>query len=181
MQSDIPSLEPKTPAAERTLEERLAAVRALMLEVEGVLTDGRSLLAPDGSESLFTFRPDIWALEGWLAAGRGLVLISRPGLAAAEALAQRLGALYRPAGGDRGLLLKQTAFDLACKTEQVCYLGRDLDDLPALTIAGLAACPPQAPAWVREACHLVSEAPAGMGAVREVVDRLLADWVPEEI
>lgn len=181
MQTDIPQLEAQTPAAERTLAERLAAVTTLLVEVEGVISDGRSLLGPDGSESLFTYRPDIWALEGWLAAGRGLVLISQPGLAAAEALAQRLGALYRPAGGDKGLLLKQTAFDIQCKVDQVCYLGRDLDDLPALTIAGLAACPPQAPTWVREACHLVTQAPAGLGVVREVVDRLLADWVPEEI
>jgi 3-deoxy-D-manno-octulosonate 8-phosphate phosphatase (KDO 8-P phosphatase) len=181
MQIDIPSLEAQTPAAERSLAERLAAAHTLVVEIEGVITDGRSLLAPDGGESLFIFRPDIWALEGWLAAGRGLVIVSRPGLSAAEALAQRLGALYRPAGGDKGLVLKQTAFDLTCKVDQVCYLGRDLDDLPALTIAGLAVCPPQAPTWVREACHIITEAPAGLGAVREVVDRLLADWVPAEI
>lgn len=181
MHTDLPSLEPKTPAEDKTLEQRLADIQVLMMEMEGVLSDGGIILGPDGGQSLTVYRPDLYALEGWLAAGRQLVIFARPGLAAAEALAQDLGVLYRPAAGDKGLLFKHTAFDLQCRQERACYLGRDLDDLPALTIAGLAACPPQAPSWVQGVCHLVTEASAGRGAVREVVERLLADWVPPEL
>ena len=180
MQTDIPSLEPKAPAQERTLAERIASVTLLAMEVEGVISDGVSLMGPDGSESIKTYRPDVWAMENWLAAGRQLVIVSRPGLAAAEALAEKLGCLYRPSAGDKGLLHKQTMFDLQLRDAQGAYLGCDLDDLPALTVAGLAICPAQASAWVREVCHLVGQAPAGRGLVREVTDRLLEDYVPEE-
>jgi 3-deoxy-D-manno-octulosonate 8-phosphate phosphatase (KDO 8-P phosphatase) len=180
MQTDIPSLEPKAPHQEMTLAQRLASVKLLAIEVEGVISDGVSLMGPDGSESIKTYRPDVWAMENWLAAGRQLVIVSRPGLAAAEALAEKLGCLYRPSAGDKGLLHKQTMFDLQLRTEDGAYLGCDLDDLPALTVAGLAICPAQASVWVKEACHLVGQAPAGRGLVREVIDRLLEDYIPEE-
>ncbi len=180
MQTDIPDLAPKAPQQERTLEERIASVTLLAIELEGVITDGVSLMGPGGDESIRTYRPDIWALENWLAAGRHLVIIARPGLAAAEALADKLGCLHRPAAGDKGILFKQTLFDLQLKDENGGYLGCDLDDLPALTVANFSACSPSASAWVQEACHLVGSAPAGRGLVRQVIDRLMEDFVPAE-
>ena len=59
--------------------------------------------------------------------------------------------------------------------EQVCYMGDDLADLPVLAAAGLAACPADAAAEVREAAHLASPAAGGRGAVREVVERILKE------
>jgi 3-deoxy-D-manno-octulosonate 8-phosphate phosphatase (KDO 8-P phosphatase) len=62
-------------------------------------------------------------------------------------------------------------FDL--EPRQVCYVGDDLVDLPVLRAAGLAAAPADAVAEVREAAHLVTAAPGGRGAVREVIERIL--------
>lgn len=177
----IPPLAPKVPLEEMTLEQRIGAAKLLMVELEGGLSDGMSYLAPDGKETLPLYRADILGLESWVAAGRLLVLVARPGLDAAEALARRLGALLRTSGGDKGILFKQAVWENQVSPHEAVYLGRDMDDLPALGLAGLAACPPEAPEWVRSVCHLVTEAPAGRGAVRELVDRLLADYLPDEI
>ncbi|MCB2193280.1 MAG: hypothetical protein KQI62_17035 [Deltaproteobacteria bacterium] len=182
METTLPQgIEPKVPQEEMTLEQRIAAAKLLMVELEGALTDGVSQLAPDGSESISLYRADILGLEAWLKAGRMLVIVARPGLEAAETLATRLGASLRTSGGDKDILFKQVTWENEVKAPESVYLGRDFDDLPALGLAGLAACPPEAPLWVRDMCHLVTEAPAGRGAVRELVDRLLADYVPEEV
>lgn len=174
-------VKPRIPQEERPLEQCIAEVKMLMVELEGGLGDGLTILHPDGSESLGLFRPDLLGLEAWAAAGRKLVILARPGLAVAEVLAERLGALLRTTGGDKGILFKQVIWENELQAGQAAYLGRDLDDLPALGLAGLAVCPPESPEWVRGVCHIVTEAPAGRGAVRELVDRLLADYVPEEI
>jgi 3-deoxy-D-manno-octulosonate 8-phosphate phosphatase (KDO 8-P phosphatase) len=52
-------------------------------------------------------------------------------------------------------------------------MGDDLADLPLLAASGLAACPADAAAEVRAAAHLVTSAPGGRGAVREVVEAIL--------
>jgi 3-deoxy-D-manno-octulosonate 8-phosphate phosphatase (KDO 8-P phosphatase) len=69
----------------------------------------------------------------------------------------------------RGLLAKHSL-----GWEQVAFVGDDLPDLPALVIAGLAACPADAAPEVRERCHHVCAAPGGRGAVREVIALVLA-------
>lgn len=63
--------------------------------------------------------------------------------------------------------------ELGLEPGQVCAMGDDLPDLPMLAIAGLAACPGDASAEVVEAAHLVSRAPGGRGAVREVIEVIL--------
>ncbi|MBU1275202.1 MAG: hypothetical protein KJ720_07475 [Proteobacteria bacterium] len=182
MEPTLPhAITPKVPQEEMTLEQRITVAKLLMVELEGALTDGLSYLAPGGAESVALYRADILGLEAWLKAGRSLVIVARPGLAVAQELAQQLGATLRTSGGDKDVLFKQVTWENQVKATEAVYLGRDLDDLPALGLAGLAVCPPEAPLWVRGVCHMVTEAPAGRGAARELVDRLLADYVPPEI
>ena len=142
MEPTLPQgIAPKVPQEEMTMEQRIAAAKLLMVELEGALTDGVSHLAPDGGETLPLYRADILGLEAWLKAGRSLVIVARPGLAAAEALAQRLGAGLRTSGGDKDILFKQVTWENQVKTMETVYMGRDFDDLPALGLAGLAVLP----------------------------------------
>ena len=175
------AVKPRAPQEEKPLEQRIAEARILLVELEGALTDGLTSFGPGGAESFNLYRADILGLEAWQEAGRKLVIVARPELAAAEDLAARLGAVLRTSGGDKDILFKQVIWENGFQPGQAVYLGRDFDDLPALGLAGLAACPPEAPLWVREVCHIVTQAPAGRGAARELVDRLLADYLPEEI
>ena len=57
--------------------------------------------------------------------------------------------------------------------QEICFIGDDVNDLPALNIAGLGACPADARPSIREHCQVVTKLPGGNGAVREVVDMLL--------
>jgi 3-deoxy-D-manno-octulosonate 8-phosphate phosphatase (KDO 8-P phosphatase) len=58
--------------------------------------------------------------------------------------------------------------------QEICFIGDDVNDLPALSIVGLSACPADARPSIRKHCQLVTKLTGGNGAVREVVDMLLA-------
>jgi 3-deoxy-D-manno-octulosonate 8-phosphate phosphatase (KDO 8-P phosphatase) len=60
------------------------------------------------------------------------------------------------------------------RLQEICFIGDDVNDLPALNIVGLSACPADARPSIREHCQLVTKLAGGNGAVREVVDMLLA-------
>jgi 3-deoxy-D-manno-octulosonate 8-phosphate phosphatase (KDO 8-P phosphatase) len=57
--------------------------------------------------------------------------------------------------------------------KEICFIGDDVNDIPALQIAGLSACPADARPSVREHCQFVSTLGGGNGAVREIVDALI--------
>jgi 3-deoxy-D-manno-octulosonate 8-phosphate phosphatase (KDO 8-P phosphatase) len=58
--------------------------------------------------------------------------------------------------------------------EEICFMGDDVNDSSALAIAGLSACPADARAAIRSQCQVITKLRGGQGAVREVVDMLLA-------
>ena len=58
--------------------------------------------------------------------------------------------------------------------QEICFIGDDVNDLAALSIVGLSACPADARPSIRETCQLVTKHAGGNGAVREIVDMLLA-------
>jgi 3-deoxy-D-manno-octulosonate 8-phosphate phosphatase (KDO 8-P phosphatase) len=58
--------------------------------------------------------------------------------------------------------------------QQICFIGDDVNDLPALAIAGFSACPADARFSVRQRCNVVAKLGGGNGAVREIVDMILA-------
>jgi 3-deoxy-D-manno-octulosonate 8-phosphate phosphatase (KDO 8-P phosphatase) len=73
-------------------------------------------------------------------------------------------------GAALGEFVRRNDLDL----EEVCFMGDDLNDIPALDIAGLSAAPSNAQPTVLSRCKLVTKAPGGNGAVRELVNYLLA-------
>lgn len=173
----IPTMDqiaPKAPEDEKTPAERLPGAQLLVLELEGVATDGRVWTGPQGEMWLAFSRADEAGLAGWLAAGGKALVVAREDLPAGRAWAERLGADFLAVKGDKAQTLRIYVHQAQVKYGQTVYIGSDLDDLTAMTMAGFAACPPQAHPWVRESADLVTTAPAGAGALREVADLLLA-------
>lgn len=74
---------------------------------------------------------------------------------------------------DKVTVLKQLCIELNISLEEVAYIGDDLNDMPVLEIAGYAACPQNAPKYVKELCDFVGEKKGGEGAFREFVEHLL--------
>ena len=162
------------PPAPPEITERASRVRLLVLDVDGVLTDGRIVYADYGDELKFFNVQD----------GAGLVFWNRLGLLSAIITARSSRLVRRRAKELRvdmliqKALLKLPAYErilrkLRVTDEQVCAVGDDLMELPILRRAGLAVAVPNAVEEVRHACHYVTRCSGGQGAVREVVDLII--------
>lgn len=151
------------------------AIKAIALDVDGVLTDGTFWWGPDGAEfKRFSFL-DVMGVSLGRKAGLVFALISGEDSPLVDRFAAKMGiadvfkgckdkaAALRAFAGRRGL-------DLA----EVAFMGDDVNDLPALALAGLAAAPATAHESVRRAVHHVAGRSGGRGAVRELVDLVLA-------
>jgi len=155
---------------------RARRVRAVVLDVDGVLTDG-SLYYGTRGESLKRFAArDGFGIKAAQAQGLHVAVLS--GRVAAP-LASRLAdlgvepELVIQGSRDKSADLDRLAATLGLDPEEMAVVGDDIPDLPALRRAGLAACPADAVPEVRRVCHLVCRASGGNGAVREVIETVL--------
>jgi 3-deoxy-D-manno-octulosonate 8-phosphate phosphatase (KDO 8-P phosphatase) len=152
----------------------------ILLDVDGVLTDGRLIFGPEGEQwKVFDVRD-----------GAGVKLAQRAGIKVGI-LSGRISEALRFRAGELGLdaLImdrpeKASAFAefLAAQgtePEKVAYMGDDLLDLPVLLRCGLSFAPSDAVAEVRERVHRIVQHRGGRGAVREMCEILLrarGDW-----
>ncbi len=157
-----------------TPEERARRVRLLLLDVDGVLTDGTVIVHADGSESkAFSIRDGaalVWAQRAGLTVG---LLSARTSGATAQRAAQLAIRLVHQGVASKLATYNQILTAAGVGDESVAFMGDDLVDLPVLGRAGLAAAPADAAAEVTARAHWVSRAPAGRGAVRELVEMIL--------
>ena len=156
------------------VQAKAAAVRLLLFDVDGVLTDGAVLMHADGSESKSFHIRDGAALVWAQRAGLSVGLLSARSSGATAQRAAQLGIRIVSQGAARKAdayeaILRQTGTDDAV----VAYMGDDLLDLPVLARVGLSAAPSDAAAEVRARVDWVSPSPGGRGAVRELIEMVL--------
>lgn len=154
--------------------ERARRVRLVVLDADGVLTDGNILVSSDGVDArAFSTRDGLGTRLGQRAGLRFALLSGRT----SEAVAMRARELdfvdVRQRCDDKGPALESIAARQNVTLEQVCYMGDDLVDLPALRRAGFSAAPADADPRVLDAVHWVSRSRGGRGAVRELVETIL--------
>ncbi len=156
----------------RALVARAARVRLVLLDVDGVLTDGRIWYGP-GGEALKAFD---------VRDGHGIVMlrdrvdfgvISGRSGTTSEARLRDLRFKHLVFGERDKLDGYAQLAHLGVPDDEVAYMGDDVNDVPLLRKVGLAACPADAHPAVREAVHLVARAAGGRGAVRELCDLIL--------
>lgn len=154
--------------------KRIAALKLMAFDVDGILTDGRLWYAEDGSEFKAFNARDGHGIKMLRDAGLKLAIITSRRSAIVERRARELGVHYCFQGVEAKLpafndLLAELQLDAA----QAGYMGDDLLDLPVLIRAGFAATVPEAPAPLLARAHYVSSLPGGGGAVREVCELVL--------
>jgi 3-deoxy-D-manno-octulosonate 8-phosphate phosphatase (KDO 8-P phosphatase) len=159
-------------AKSRWLLARARKIRLVILDVDGVLTDGRLYYGPDG-EAMKAFD---------VRDGHGIVLLrdhvdfavisGRPGGASQRRL-EELRVKHLVFGQRDKLEGYAQLGHLGLADDEVAYMGDDVNDVPLLRRVGLAACPADARPEARAVAHLVANAPGGRGAVRELCDLLL--------
>ena len=154
-------------------EQRAANVKAIILDVDGVLTDGGLIYGPEGESKVFNVRD-----------GHALVMARMAGLRTAFLTGRRSDVVKRRAAELKidalrdGVSRKKEAMrellkELDVKSSQVCYAGDDLVDLPVLNEIGFPATVADAVDEVKNAAVLITKAPGGRGAVRELVEFIL--------
>jgi 3-deoxy-D-manno-octulosonate 8-phosphate phosphatase (KDO 8-P phosphatase) len=153
----------------------MTALRAIALDVDGVLTDGGVFWGPDGAEwKRFCFA-DIMGVSLARKAGLTVTLISGED----SSLVDRFAAKLELAGITKGCKDKAAALRAfaelhGLRLEEICFMGDDVNDLAAMDIAGLSAAPADARAAVLRRADLVTRASGGNGAVRELIDLILS-------
>ncbi len=157
------------------VRERAMAVRLMVFDVDGVLTDG-SLYFGEHGEMFKRFNAlDGHGLRLLMEGGFKVALMTgRPG-PVVDRRAAELGISEVLQGvRDKGAALAELAQRQGVQLDQTGYMGDDIIDLPAMQRAGFSASVSTAPTYVAQAAHWVSTLPGGGGAVRECCDLLLA-------
>ncbi|HEY0005756.1 MAG TPA: HAD family hydrolase [Pyrinomonadaceae bacterium] len=156
------------------IEKRAARIKLLLMDCDGVLTDGRITMTTGGDEQKTFHTRD----------GHGLVLLHRAGLrsgiisgrtsSAVEKRARELGVEFLHQGSwDKTKEFEQVLAEAGVEAAEVAFIGDDVVDIPLMERSGLAVAVADAVYETRAAAHYVTRLPGGYGAVREVTDLIL--------
>jgi 3-deoxy-D-manno-octulosonate 8-phosphate phosphatase (KDO 8-P phosphatase) len=161
---------------------RCQSIELLVLDVDGVLTDGAIVLNDQGVETKHFHVRDGAAIALWRQAGKRVAILSGRRATVVDLRAAELGISPVIQGASHKLpAFHQILADLGLEPAATAFMGDDLADLPPMATTGLAACPADAAPEVRQAAHFVAPSPGGRGAVRELVELLLKSqqrWTP---
>jgi 3-deoxy-D-manno-octulosonate 8-phosphate phosphatase (KDO 8-P phosphatase) len=159
---------------ERSLDERCAAIDLLVLDVDGVLTDGRIVYADNGVEVKCFHVRDGAGLKLWQHVGKQAAIITGRTSSVVDVRAAEVGISHVFQGAVEKLpAYRQLLATTGVRPEQVCYVGDDVPDLPLMRRCGLAIAVADAGADVQIDAHYVTRSPGGRGAVREVIELIL--------
>lgn len=154
--------------------ERARRIRILILDCDGVLTDGRIIMLPDGDETKAFDVKD----------GHAMVMAQRAGLLMAI-ISGRKSSVVRARAAELGVAhlhemarVKMSPYEEVLAEEnltddEACYVGDDVVDIPLLRRAGLAVAVSDAVEEAKQHAHLVTSGAGGRGAVREVIEFIL--------
>jgi 3-deoxy-D-manno-octulosonate 8-phosphate phosphatase (KDO 8-P phosphatase) len=154
-------------------QSKLARVKLLLCDVDGILTDGSVFIRPDNETKLFNIQDGLGLKllqregikVGWISNRPSRVTFRRAEELSVDFLNQDKGS--KVAAAEK--ILAKTGLDW----DDVCYMGDDIVDLCLLTRAGLAVSVPNGIAEAKRAADYVTKARGGHGAVREVAELIL--------
>lgn len=156
------------------MEERLQKIKMLLLDVDGVLTDGRIVYGSDGTETKAFDVKDGHGLKMIQRAGIEVGIITGRKSSVVERRACELGIsiLYQGVK-DKLVPFREILETCSIGEDEIAYVGDDIVDLPILLRVGFAATVADALPEVRERVHYVADRQGGKAAVREICDLIL--------
>jgi 3-deoxy-D-manno-octulosonate 8-phosphate phosphatase (KDO 8-P phosphatase) len=154
--------------------ERLLGIKLLILDCDGVLTDGRIIPLAGGDETKCFDAKDGHSIRMAIRAGLKVAIISGRTSFAVQARARDLGIAHL----HEQAWVKMEPYEAivaqeALSDQEVCYVGDDVTDIPLMRRVGLAVAVGDAVDEAKQYAHLVTQRPGGRGAVREVVKLIL--------
>jgi 3-deoxy-D-manno-octulosonate 8-phosphate phosphatase (KDO 8-P phosphatase) len=152
-------------------------VRALFLDVDGVLTDGRIYLADDGNDFKVFDTKDGHGIKKAILAGIQVAWISGRTSRSTARRARELGVRFCRQGvphDGKLAVYRELCRRMGVDPAETAAMGDDEPDVPMMRAAGFSACPADARPEAKKAARVVLENEGGRGAVRELVELLLA-------
>jgi 3-deoxy-D-manno-octulosonate 8-phosphate phosphatase (KDO 8-P phosphatase) len=149
-------------------------IRAIAMDVDGVLTDGCVSIDETGNQSKRVSFADIMGVSLGRRAGLQFALISGEGGPLLDQIAAKFS-ITDVWGGckDKASALREFCTVSGLKPEEVCFIGDDVNDVAALKLSGLGVAPAGAHPSALDAASFVTSHSGGNGAVRETVDKVL--------
>lgn len=156
------------------MRERLAKIRLLLLDVDGVMTDGRIIYDDHGCETKAFDVKDGHGIKLLQRAGIqvGIITGRQSAVVSHRAAELGIGLLYQGVR-DKLLPFHEILEKTGLPAEAIAFVGDDLIDLPVLLRVGFAATVADAVEEIKPYVHHVTARPGGRGAVREVCDLIL--------
>jgi 3-deoxy-D-manno-octulosonate 8-phosphate phosphatase (KDO 8-P phosphatase) len=166
------------PPISAELKDRAAKIKLVLMDVDGVLTDGKYFHVPNPAGGLFEVKlfdsQDGIALQWLSRLGIKTGLISGRDAEATAERARSSKMAYCYMGNTEKLpIFREILADAQLTAEEVAYLGDDLTDAILMKRAGLAVAVANARPEVKKCAHYVTETPGGQGALREVTELIL--------
>ena len=159
---------------EAEIQRRAARIKLLLMDCDGVLTDGRIWILDDEEDQKAFHTRDGLGIELLHRAGLRSGIISGRISSALERRAQSLGVSFVWQGReDKRQAFADTLTQAGCRSDEVAFAGDDLTDLPLMRLSGLAITVGDAAAEVKAHAHYVTKANGGHGAVREAIELIL--------
>lgn len=156
------------------VEQRAARIKLLLMDCDGVLTDGRIWIFENGEEQKGFHTRDGLGIDLLHRAGLRSGIISGRTSSAVETRARTLGMSFVVQGRENKVkAFADTLAQAGVANAEVAYIGDDLNDVPLMMQAGLGVAVADAVHEARERAHYVTKAPGGFGAVREVIELIL--------
>jgi YrbI family 3-deoxy-D-manno-octulosonate 8-phosphate phosphatase len=160
------------PAAD--ILKKCRGIRMVAMDVDGVLTDGRIIYSADGIEYKLFDAHDGYGIDRGAGKGLKFAVVSARSSKATAKRARELGVLEIHQGvSEKMAVIRRLLKRYGLRNEELCYIGDDELDRPALEAAGLSAAPADAMPEIRSLVDYVAKSGGGRGAVREVVDMIL--------
>ncbi len=163
------------------IHQAASKVELLLLDCDGVLTDGKLYFSANGEAMKVFHVRDGQGIALWHAAGfRSGIITGRDSGGIVEARASELGMRFvRSASKDKVVDLTEIIAEAGVTPEQVAFVGDDVGDLTVMELVGFPVAVSDAVDRVKAAAQFVTKSDGGAGAVREVIELLLAaknDW-----
>lgn len=157
------------------LRQRLQQITFIVIDVDGVLTDGRMWFDGEGQPFRYLFARDGTGLTLWHLSGGKSAIVTGLGSKALETIKQqwRCDEIFMWVK-DKGRVCREIAEKYSISPDQMAFIADDLIDLPGMEAVGLPVAVADAAPVVKQAARLVLQTAGGQGALRELVELILS-------
>jgi len=148
-------------------------IKLLALDFDGVLTNNSVIVDENGKESVVCNRSDSLGFDLLKKKGIDIIVISKETNKIVKARCDKLKVFCLQGIEDKITILKKEIEKRGFKTEDVCFIGNDINDIECIKYVGLGVAVNDAYHEAKKAADIVTKKNGGEGAVREIIDKIL--------